>query len=188
MPIEIVFETHATTEDNEAGRATGWLPGRLSATGRAQAASLGERRGDDGIDAVFSSDLDRAVETAAIAFGGTAIPVLHDWRLRECDYGERNGMPAAEMHANRRAHLTDPYPGGESWTQAVDRVGRFLDDLPLRWDGARVVVIGHVATRWGLDRFVGGRALDELLDEEFAWRPGWEYRLGRAVPSPSGRT
>jgi len=34
--IEIVFETHSTTEDNEAGRATGWLPGRLSEQGRVQ--------------------------------------------------------------------------------------------------------------------------------------------------------
>jgi hypothetical protein len=39
--IEIVFETHSTTEDNEAGRATGWLPGRLSPRGRAEAAELG---------------------------------------------------------------------------------------------------------------------------------------------------
>jgi broad specificity phosphatase PhoE len=51
--IEIVFESHSTSEDNEAGRATGWLPGRLSAAGRAQAAELGERRRDDGIAAVF---------------------------------------------------------------------------------------------------------------------------------------
>ena len=32
--IGVVFETHATAEDNEAGRATGWLPGRLPAAGR----------------------------------------------------------------------------------------------------------------------------------------------------------
>jgi 2,3-bisphosphoglycerate-dependent phosphoglycerate mutase len=69
--IEVVFETHATTEDNEAGRATGWLPGRLSGQGREQAADLGQRRADDGIAAVFCSDLRRAVETAEIAFGSS---------------------------------------------------------------------------------------------------------------------
>jgi 2,3-bisphosphoglycerate-dependent phosphoglycerate mutase len=58
--IEIVFETHSTTEDNEAGRATGWLPGRLSEQGRAQARELGRRRAGDGIAAVFCSDLRRA--------------------------------------------------------------------------------------------------------------------------------
>jgi len=175
--IELVFETHATTEDNEAGRATGWLPGRLSARGRGEARALGERRAADGIAAVFSSDLARAVETAAIAFGDTTIPVLHDWRLRECDYGERNGMPAAEMHARRRDHLDVPYPGGESWRQAIARAGRFLTDLPPRWDGQRILVIGHVATRWGLDHVIAGRPLEQLMAEDFAWRPGWEYRL-----------
>jgi Histidine phosphatase superfamily (branch 1) len=78
-------------------------------------------RGSDGIIAVFSSNLTRAAQTAAIAFGQTAIPVLHDWRLRECDYGQCNGMPVAELHAARRGHLDRPYPGGESWRQAVAR-------------------------------------------------------------------
>ena len=175
--IELVYETHSTTEDNEAGRATGWLPGRLSERGRREARELGRRRTADGIAAVFCSDLGRAVETAAIAFGDTGIPVLHDWRLRECDYGSRNGMPAAEMHAHRREHLDVPYPDGESWRQAVARVGRFLGDLPLRWGGRRVAVIGHVATRWGLDRAIRGAAVEDLMAEDFGWRPGWEYRL-----------
>lgn len=176
MTIEIVFETHSTTVDNERGRATGWLPGELSALGREQAAALGRRRADDGIAAVFCSDLARAAETATTAFGTSAIPVLYDWRLRECDYGDRNGMPAAEMHAGRRDHLDVPYPGGESWRAAVARVGRFLPDLAGRWDGKRIVVIGHVATRWGLDHAVNNDPLDELMGEDFAWREGWEYR------------
>ena len=175
--IEIVFESHSTSEDNEAGRATGWLPGRLSAVGRVQAADLGERRRQDGIAAVFCSDLGRAVETAAIAFDGAGIPVLLDWRLRECDYGTSNGMPAAEVRAHRTEHLDVPYPGGESWRQATDRVGRFLADLPSRWEGRRVVVIGHRATRWGLDRFIGGADLASLDAAAFGWRPGWEYLL-----------
>ena len=39
--------------------------------------------------------------------------------------------------------LSTPYPGGESWQQAVDRVGRLLGDLLPRWDGARVLVVGQ---------------------------------------------
>ena len=178
MAIALVFETHSMTVDNELGRATGWLPGELSGQGRMQARDLGSRRRDDGIAAVFSSDLARAVETASIAFDGSGIPLLYDWRLRECDYGQLNGMSAAEMHRGRVRHLDRPYPGGESWRQAVARVGRFLADLPSRWDGQRVLVIGHVATRWGLDHFIGGAALEDLIGQDFAWREGWEYRLG----------
>jgi 2,3-bisphosphoglycerate-dependent phosphoglycerate mutase len=177
VAIELVFETHSTTVDNEQGRATGWLPGQLSEQGRAQARQLGRRRTADGITAVFSSDLTRAVETASVAFGASPIPVLYDWRLRECDYGHRNGMPAAELHVSRREYLDRPYPGGESWRQAVARVGRFLGDLPLRWDEQRIGVIGHVATRWGLDHFIGGEPLEELVEQDFAWQEGWEYRI-----------
>ena len=179
MAIELVFETHSTTEDNEAGRATGWLPGRLSPRGQMQARQPGQRRASDGITAVFSSDLTRAAQTAAIAFGNSAIPVLYDWRLRECDYGQRNGMPAAELHASRREHLDRPYPGGESWRQAVARVGRFLGDLPLRWNGQRVLLIGHAATRWGLDHFISGAPLEDLAGQDFAWQEGWEYRVSQ---------
>jgi 2,3-bisphosphoglycerate-dependent phosphoglycerate mutase len=177
VPIEIVYETHSITEDNERGIATGWLPGRLSPRGRELAAGLGQRRRDDGLAAVFSSDLARAAETASIAFSGSPIPVLLDWRLRECDYGSRNGTAAAELLAHRADHLGDPYPGGESWRQAVTRAGRFLDDLPLRWSGRRVLVIGHVATRWALDHLIGGIPLEDLVAADFAWQEGWEYLL-----------
>jgi 2,3-bisphosphoglycerate-dependent phosphoglycerate mutase len=119
---------------------------------------------------VFSSDLARAAETASVAFAGPAIPVLHDWRLRECDYGQRNGMPAAELHAGRREHLDQAYPGGENWQQAITRVGRFLGDLPLRWNGQRILVIGHVATRWGLDHFLGGVPLEDLIEQDLPGR------------------
>jgi len=74
-------------------------------------------------------------------------------------------------------HVDEPYEGGESWRQAVERVGRFLTDVPLRWDGARILVIGHTATRWGLDHFLAGRRIEELVTADFAWQEGWEFQL-----------
>jgi 2,3-bisphosphoglycerate-dependent phosphoglycerate mutase len=177
MGVEIVFESHARTEDNENGIATGWLPGRLSDAGRASAAARGVRRRHDDLAAVFVSDLARAVETVAIAFSGVDVPVFKDWRLRECDYGLLNGAPSADVHGDRSAHLEVPYPQGESWRQATDRAGRSLADLPMSWDERRVLIIGHVATRWALERTVRGRSLDDLASEEFVWQQSWEYRL-----------
>jgi broad specificity phosphatase PhoE len=178
MAIEVVLETHALTEDNENGIATGWLPGRLSERGRANAAELGRRRRDDGITAVFSSDLRRSVETAEIAFGGTGIPVLYDWRLRECDFGTRNGSAAAEVGRDRVDHCDRPWPGGESHDQAIARVARCLADLPTRWAGRRVMLIGHLATYRALEHVTTGRSVRDLVADSFEWRPeGWEYRL-----------
>lgn len=177
MTLEIVYETHSWSEHNDQGRASGWLGSRLSDRGRQAAEQLRQRRHNDGLTAVFASDLNRAAETAAVAVAGTDIPILLDWRLRECDYGDLNGMPASQLHQNMYEHLDVPYPGGESWRQAVERAGRFLHDLPSRWSGARVLIIGHVTTRWALDHFIDGEPLEELMQSSFAWREGWEYRL-----------
>ena len=177
MVVSVVFETHSTTVDNERGVATGWLPGELSERGRSQAAELGRRRRGDGLAAVFCSDLARAEQTARVAFAGSSVPVLLDWRLRECHYGRRSGMPVAELHSGRVDHLESPYPGGESWRQAVARVSWFLVDLPRRWDGQRVLVIGHIATSWGLEHWLNGVPLEELAEQEFVWQEGWEYLL-----------
>jgi 2,3-bisphosphoglycerate-dependent phosphoglycerate mutase len=177
MAVQIVFEKHATSEDNERGIASGWLPGGLSAVGRRRAGELGRRRGADGIAAVFSSDLGRAVQTATIAFEATATPILLDWRLRECDYGELNGSSAAELRARRAERLDQPYPGGESWRQAAARVAGFAADLPSRWAGQRVLVIGHVATHWGLEHLLLGTPLEQLANHAGEWQPGWEFTL-----------
>ena len=177
MGTSIIFETHSLTEDNEAGVATGWRPGRLSPRGRELARELGARRREDGLAAVFTSDLERAVETVSLALGDTGIPVLHDWRLRECDYGELNGSTSAVVHGDRLARLGVPYPGGESWTEAVDRAAGLLSHLPTRWEGQRVLVVGHVATRWALDHHLDGVPMAALAQEHFAWQPGWEYTL-----------
>ena len=179
--IEVVFETHALSEDNERGAASGWAHSCLSTEGRRLAQQLGERRRDDGIAAVFSSDLHRAAETADVAFGGSEVPLLLDWRLRECDYGDRNAGPAYEHVRDRALFLDTPYPGGESWRGAVARVGRFLRDLPLRWRDRRVLIIGHVATRWALDHYVTGIPLETLVSRDFAWQEGWEYSLDPAI-------
>ena len=153
---QVVFETHSTSEDNERGIATGWLGGKLSVAGQARARQLGERRRYDNIAAVYSSDLNRAVETARIAFAGTAIPVSLDWRLRECNYGTLNGMSRERLDVERSRRLDRPFPEGESWREAVDRVVSFLDEHAAAFEEHRVLLIGHVATRWGLDHHVLG--------------------------------
>jgi 2,3-bisphosphoglycerate-dependent phosphoglycerate mutase len=178
VSVEIVFETHSITEDNENGVATGWLPGRLSERGRGLARELGGRRRRDGLAAVITSDLRRAIETSDIAFEDASLPVFRDWRLRECNYGRLNGTAAALVHSDRRRHLDAPYPGGESWGEAVNRVESSLIDVRTLFDGQRVLVIGHMATRWALERLVNERTLAELATEEFRWQAGWRYVLG----------
>jgi len=175
--VSIVFETHSTTTDNERWVASGWLDGQLSPLGRRQAKELGERRADDEVAAVFSSDLGRAVETTRIAFGARGLPIFLDWRLRECNYGMLNGTAVARLEGERMRHVLDPYSGGESYSQVVERVRSFLRDLPLRYTDKYVVVIGHSATKWAFDHLLEGVPLKELVEGSFRWQPGWRYML-----------
>jgi broad specificity phosphatase PhoE len=130
--LHLTFETHSWSEDNDRGVATGWLPGQLSQRGRALAGELGARRRDASV--VFVSDLRRAVETVEIAFAGATTPILADWRLRECDYGRMNGMPAAELHAHRRAHLDQPYQRARVGAPRSPGWERFWMTCRDRWD------------------------------------------------------
>jgi broad specificity phosphatase PhoE len=171
--LALIYETHSTTTHNESGVATGWLPGQLSAAGLEQARELGERRAH--VDAVFTSDLGRALETVAVAFFGSETPIFHDWRLRECDFGALNGAPAAELEPEK--HVDLPYPGGESYRDVVASVQSFLGDLRAGWDGKRVLVVSHAAPRRAIQHLLDGTPLEELVGAPFDWQPGWEYRL-----------
>jgi broad specificity phosphatase PhoE len=96
---------------------------------------------------VFCSDLGRAAETARIAFGGRGVPILHDWRLRECNYGMLNGTAVARLEVERTMHVVDPYSGGESYTAVVARVRRFLQDIPSSYTKSASPRSG-IVTKW----------------------------------------
>ncbi|MFB7668274.1 histidine phosphatase family protein [Kitasatospora sp. NPDC056138] len=185
MAVEIVYETHATTTDNEAGIATGWLPGRLSELGHRQAHELGERRSGDGFAAVFTSDLHRAVQTARIAFPDGLPPLLQDIRLRECNYGDLNGSPLSVVAAQRARRIDEPFPGGQSYRQVVAATNAFLHDLATERDGSRILVIAHSANRWALEHLLTGTQLEDLLEAPPAWRPGWHFTLPADWPAPA---
>jgi broad specificity phosphatase PhoE len=177
VTLRLVYETHATTTDNEAGIATGWLPGRLSPQGHENAVELGRRRRDDGLDAIYVSDLERALETVRIAFGGDSIPVVVDPRLRECNYGALNGMPRERLDRERVDHVDVPWPEGERYRDVVDRTRSLVAELARRRDGQRLLLVGHSANKQALDHLLLGADLAASVAAGMAWQPGWEYEV-----------
>ena len=185
--MDIVFETHATSFDNEAGRASGWQDVDLSPAGVTQATQLGARYAGVELAAVYTSDLRRALRTAALAFGGEPAPIA-DPRLRECDYGVMTGEPTAAIDAEREARIDAPFPGGESYAGVVARVGSWLAEASALAPGGLVLVIGHRATWYALEHLLQGRPLREVIVQPWRWQPGWRYRLRGAAPGePDGR-
>lgn len=179
--VEIVFETHSISEDNERGVASGWLDGRLSPHGRLLARDLGRRRQAQGFEAIYVSDLQRAVETATLAFGPTGIPIIRDARLRECNYGDMNGCDTGLLQGRRHAWVDTRFPHGQSYREVVRQMQLFLRELAEAHPAGKVHIIGHAATRWSLEVLLAGGRLEDLVDAPFNWQPGWHYQLPALV-------
>lgn len=150
MAVRLIYETHST---------------------------LGERRQSDDLAAVYVSDLQRAVETAQIAFSDRDTRIIQDARLRECNYGDLNGMPVADLTALRRNHIDTPFPGGQSYRDVVDATREFLSDIAAKHDGRTILVVAHSANRWALQYLLHGIPLEDLVDAPFAWQPRWEHQV-----------
>jgi broad specificity phosphatase PhoE len=175
--MRLVFETHATSLDNEAGLASGHHDVDLSPLGEQQARELGVRYASDPPGLIIASDLVRAWRTAALAFG-TRVRIERDSRLRECDYGELTRHPSAEIDRRRVRAVEEPFPGGESYREAMARVAELLADLRRRPDlTSWVLLIGHRATHYALASLLGGVPLERAVADPWRWQAGWEYRL-----------
>jgi broad specificity phosphatase PhoE len=180
--VSIRYEVHATTVDNENKVCSGVYDAELSEAGVQQAKELGERNAHDQFAAIFCSDLQRSYKTAELAFG-ESFHILRDPRLRECDYGELTRCPRSVMDKEQPKHISKPFPNGESYEQVMDRMHQFLVDLLWNYNGQRVLVVGHGATRAGLEHWLNGLKLEDAVAAAKDWQPGWEYELKNMPPA-----
>jgi broad specificity phosphatase PhoE len=171
----VIFESHATSCDNEKGIASGHNDSPLSPTGVLQAKQLGERYADERIEAIFCSDLSRSRETAKIAFMMRDVPIIEDSRLREWDYGRFNGHAVSEVEPMKSLYLHDAFPGGESLASAIARIERFLDEVSPLYFEKTILLIGHRATFYTLEHRYCQRPLQDLVEKPWRWQPGWRY-------------
>ncbi len=174
--IEIIFEAHGTTFDNEDHKASGHFDVELSPLGVQQSKEMGERYKDQQFDAIFCSDLQRSYKSAELAFG-EEFPIVKDQRLRECNYGDMTRRPSEEVDLEKPKRITVPFPSGESYTQTTERIKSFLQDLLKDYNGKRVMIIGHRATQYGLEHLIKNIPLAEVVTVPWKWQPGWIYSL-----------
>ena len=180
--ISIIFEAHATTLDNEAHLASGHGDPGLSPLGEKQARELGERYDNQDFDVIFCSDLQRSYKTAEIAFG-KKFPIIKDKRLRECDYGDLTQYPSSEVDPEKVKRIKTPFANGESYEQTSQRMKDFLKDLLKNYDlpagrqMKKVMIIGHRATQYGLEHWIKGLSMEEIIPTPWSWQPGWIYYL-----------
>ena len=142
---------HGETEWNAENRICGRSDVPLSEAGRRQAKSLAERLKTIPFEALYSSPLKRALETARLISESVGLEPILDERLVELDYGQWEGKTLAEIMKNDprtfRAWDADPGqlapPGGESGLEAQQRVVSFLDFLAAKHPQGHVLVAFH---------------------------------------------
>jgi 2,3-bisphosphoglycerate-dependent phosphoglycerate mutase len=126
----LLLVRHGATDWSDAGRLTGWKDIPLNERGREQARHLREQLVGVPLTGIWSSDLDRAMETAKLAAGS---PQTAEG-LREIDLGDLEGATWDEIDEATRAALVafDDFsaPGGESVTELRRRVTRVIEELP----------------------------------------------------------
>jgi uncharacterized phosphatase len=145
--MKIYALRHGQTDWNAADRIQGRTDIPLNEAGRKQAADAAAAI-SGGVDAVVSSQLTRAVETAAIiaeAKGLSRDDIIIDERLMERNFGDYEGKPVSSIDAFALRRYTDnlPIPNGESMRAVVGRVFECLDELLPSLEGKNVLLVAH---------------------------------------------
>ena len=143
----IYFVRHGETEWNAAKRTQGRTDKPLNSAGRKQAEQARQQLSDTRIDAIFSSPLSRAVETAEIINEAFSLPITIEDALIERDHGWLEGLVIDAKERSRHWNYNDnPKDGGESPQDVFDRVHRFIDRLSQGYAGKSVLLVGHGGT------------------------------------------
>lgn len=162
----LIIIRHGRTAANAAGLLQGMVDNVLDELGRRQADEIAAAVGE--VDAIVSSPLARAVETAGPLAARSGVGIEIDERWIELDYGQWEARPVADVPAATWDRWrTDPHfrpPGGESLFELNERVSQACEDLLERARHGTVAVVTHVspikaAVAWALG-----------VHDEISWR------------------
>lgn len=190
---------HGETQWNAEKRLQGWRDIPLNERGIAQAHHLARHLASDEftahIDAVVSSDLSRAHQTAMLATAHLDVPVITTPSLRERNYGIYEGHELTIVQGRRAGladfDLRDPHAAlenGETLNEFSDRIRDAFEQLAADHAGLNVMVFAHggvidivwrLAQQLGLDAFrkeaIVNASINQFsIDAQRAWvMAGW---------------
>ena len=140
-PTTLCLVRHGETEWNLTRRYQGTTDIPLNDKGRAQARRVAEALGGERWDAIVSSPLSRAMETARAVAATTGIETIEEDRdLQERAYGEAEGLTLAERE---KTWPGGDWPGLESWDDVATRVMIAIERIAAAHPGRRVIVVCH---------------------------------------------
>lgn len=180
MTPKILLVRHGETRWNEQGRVQGWAPVSLNDTGARQSKQLGSYLAAEhpDVEAIYSSDLERAVETTAeISEAGPFddLPVSFDHELRERNFGVLQGLDSATLFSQypeyaildhgMEAARNEPELG-ESYVDFNRRIIEYWTDLAAKLAVQKALLVSHTGVIRQIIAHINGydvvRALEEV--------------------------
>ncbi|MBN2463405.1 MAG: histidine phosphatase family protein [Dehalococcoidia bacterium] len=151
----LILARHGETAWNQERRIQGGSSDtELSEVGIKQAERLGLALKETNIDAIYSSPLKRAYDTAQAIASRHRLTVQIEPDLREMEVGELEGISIAELGTSfgqfllqwRQGQGVEKLPGGESVAELADRVWATIERIIKRQEEGTVVVVSHFFT------------------------------------------
>lgn len=150
---KVIFIRHGQTEWNVTGRYQGQSDVKLTEEGRKQAEKLADNFPVAKVDAIYASDLCRAMVTAETIAKKFGLKVQAEPAFRELSFGDWEGLTYQqivdkweEAMANFLQHPDIlEIPGGESFPAVQQRAMKRLNELIEKHDGQTIVVVAHGA-------------------------------------------
>ncbi|MBM3232441.1 histidine phosphatase family protein [Candidatus Pacearchaeota archaeon] len=164
--MKLILLRHGQTFGNEGNVYEGHLPGKLSPIGVEQAKKVASRLKDEKIDAIFCSDIGRAMETAKeIVAYHKHTPFFISKEIRELNFGSWQGKTKKEL--GFREGYRPPLPAdAETRDQLFNRVKSFLELIKESYSDKTILLVSHNATNKALISVLTNRKPEEMENME----------------------
>ncbi len=171
---KIIIVRHGESKTNELGILVGQGDFPLTDLGLAQAEQTAAALAEEQIDAVYSSDLMRAMQTATPHATRRGLCVIPDKELRETHCGDWESRPFADLRAHESAlyvngfcnsFMTFAFPGGETVPESGERFLRAAERIARENEGKTVLIASHggvIRCFWAL---ICGEPLESASDK-----------------------
>lgn len=184
--MNLIIIRHGETDENRRGLVHGDPKGALNELGKKQAQEAAIKLKDEDVAAIYSSDYERCAETAKLLHVyHLNVPLRFTSDLREMGGGKMNRVRIPPKYALRGIKLLKflhlKAPGGESWKELSNRVGRFLNQINEEYPNRTVILVTHGITMQAIRELVKGSKIGKFKLREVPNCTIWKMNMKNSI-------